>query len=513
MDEHTGTPRSPEDEPRTPEASDLTPQTEETAPAGETKKASGGRKTALLVGAVVVTALVTFGATALLMNILERQTEARVPYMQVVELDSTTVDPAIWGQNFPVHYEAYLATAEMNPTTHGGSVATPHTPTATDPRTIVSASRLEEDPRLITMWDGYPFSVDYRHARGHAYMLEDQVYTLRTTEFNQPGTCLNCHASTVAIFDELGNGDQVAGFHAMNALPYEEAAEYADHPVACIDCHDPETMELVITRPAFVEGIADYMASQGIENYNVNEDATAQEMRSFVCGQCHVEYYFDGDAKTLTFPWSNGITVEEIYEYYMEDGHIDFTHATAGTEIIKAQHPEFDIWTQGIHGRAGVSCTDCHMPYQSVGSAKVTNHQIQSPLLNVNASCGTCHNENEEDLTARVLTIQDSFIGTRDKAMDALVMLITHLETALTDGTPSEYVTLAQQYHQQAQFYIDYVYSENSYGFHADQYMSEILADSLDLIRKGELALTGVPQDELEWSMLTAAGAPAKTDS
>lgn len=497
MDENTGTPHLED----------------ETVPPEETKKSSGGRKAAILTGAVIVTALATFGATALLMNILERQTEAEVPYMQVVELDSTTVDPAVWGRNFPIHYGAYLATAEMVPTTHGGSVPTDHTPTDTDPRTIVSASRLEEDPRLVTMWDGYAFAVDYRHARGHMYMLEDQLYTQRVTEFDQPGTCLNCHASMPAVYAELGDGDQQAGFDAMNAMPYDEAVQHADGPIACIDCHNPDTMQLQVTRPAFIEGIADYMATQGIEDYDVNEDATPQEMRSFVCGQCHVEYYFAGDAKTLTFPWDNGIEIDQIYEYYQEDGHIDFTHATAGTPILKAQHPEFDIWTQGIHGQAGVSCADCHMPYSSVGAAKVTNHHIQSPLLNVNASCGTCHNEDEEDLTNRVLTIQDSFMGTRNQAMDALVMLIGHLEDAQTDGTPEEHITLAQQYHQQAQFYIDYVYSENSYGFHADQYMTQILADSLDLIRKGELALTGVPQEDLEWSMIEASGEDAETAS
>lgn len=116
---------------------------------------------------IIAVALVTFGLTALLITIMERQTEAQAPFTKVVELDETTVDPEVWGQNFPVQYEDYLKTEEMGPTKWGGSH--PVDPPEGDPRTEqISSSRLEEDPRLVTMWKGYAFSKDYRHARGHA---------------------------------------------------------------------------------------------------------------------------------------------------------------------------------------------------------------------------------------------------------------------------------------------------------------------------------------------------------
>ncbi|WP_197512755.1 ammonia-forming cytochrome c nitrite reductase subunit c552 [Tessaracoccus coleopterorum] len=159
-------------------------------------------------------------------------------------------------------------------------------------------------------------------------------------------------------------------------------------------------------------------------------------MRSFVCAQCHVEYYFEKETKELTFPWSKGINIDQIWEYYAEDGHKDFTHATTGAEIVKAQHPEFDIWSQGIHADNGVSCADCHMPYEAEGAKKVTNHQIQSPMLNVNASCMTCHHSTEDEMKNRVVKIQDQFIDSRDVAFDSLVQLIDALEKAQTDGTP-----------------------------------------------------------------------------
>ncbi|MDO5700168.1 MAG: ammonia-forming cytochrome c nitrite reductase subunit c552 [Bowdeniella nasicola] len=457
----------------------------------------------LLPVAIGVVAVVTFGLTLLLVNILERQQEAKNPYTQVVELDETTVDPAIWGQNFPIQYEQYLKTEEFTPTKYGGSELQDHEPTADDPREKVPPSKIEEDPRLKIMWDGYAFAVDYRHARGHQHMLDDQRRTLRVTQFDQPGTCLNCHASTVPVMDELGNGDRRAGFDAMNAMTYKEVTEYADHPVACIDCHDPDTMALTITRPAFEDGIKALKASQGIEDYDVNRDATNQEMRSYVCAQCHVEYYFTGEGNTLTFPWAKGIDIDDIWDYYMDNGHVDWVHATTGAEVLKAQHPEFDIWSNGIHADNGVSCADCHMAYERDGAHKVTNHHITNPMIDANASCGTCHSDSADDMKRRVETIQDRFVHSRDQAFDALVALIRDIEKGMADGVDEAQLDLAREYQNKASFYIDYVYSENSYGFHAPDYTQRILNDALDAARKGQLAVSGVSAEELAASDVT----------
>lgn len=485
-------------------------------PAEPAPKPKRTRRMGLLIGAIVITAAVTAGLTALLANIIQRMNESNQPYTKVVELDETVVDPATWGQNFPLQYESYLKTGQMTPTVHGGSKKVEHTATETDPRTFVAPSRLEEDPRLKDMWAGYPFATDYRHARGHAYMLDDQKYTLRVLDFKQPGTCLNCHASTVPIMDKLGNGDRMAGFAAMNKMPYQDAAKLAEHPVACIDCHDPKTMKLRITRPAFEKGIAAFKKSQGIENYDVNRDATREEMRSFVCGQCHVEYYFKSDSKELIFPWKNGLDIDQIWKAYQENGHIDFTHKTTGAKVLKAQHPEFDIfWSNSIHAANGVSCSDCHLPYVRDGSRKVTDHHIQSPMLSINNSCLSCHHATEQEMKNRVVKIQDQFIATRDQAFDSLVALIRALEKAQTDGTSPEAIEKAREMQNKASFYLDYVYSENSYGFHAPAYIQTILAKSLDASRKGQLALKGVDLATLGPSEVTTANekAAAERDS
>ena len=456
------------------------------------------KRRGILILAIVVTALVTFGLTALLINILERQTEARQPYAQVAEITESTDDPAEWGKNFPVQYEQYLKTAEMEGTKYAGAHAVEQEPTELDPRTVVGTSRLEEDPRLRDMWAGYAFATDYRHARGHAYMLEDQRLTKRVTEFNQPGACLNCHASTVNIMNELGDGDMMAGFDEMNKMPYVEVTQMAEHPVSCLDCHEPDTMALRVTRPAFMTGIAELKASQGIEDYDVNRDATAQEMRSFVCAQCHVEYYFAGDEKTLTFPWSKGLRIEDIVAHYDEYDFVDWTHATTGATMLKAQHPEFDVWSQGVHASAGVSCADCHMPYTREGASKVSDHWLRSPVKNLNTSCGTCHTDDEETMRDRIYKIQDQFVSVRDTTFDGLVALIRDLETAQTNGTPEDQLNLAREYQRLSSFYLDYVYSENSFGFHAPEYSLEILHNSQNWARMGQLALQGMPREEIE---------------
>jgi nitrite reductase (cytochrome c-552) len=442
-------------------------------------------------GAVVVlaAALAAAAVTALLVNIFERKQEARNPFFRVVELTDDTSDPAVWGKNFPLQYDGYLRTVDQQRTRYGGSEALPHSPTEADPRSVVSQSRLEEDPRLKTMWAGYAFSVDFRKKRGHAYMLEDQTFTERVTEFKQPGTCLHCHASIYVPYKTMGDGDLVKGFEAMNQLPYAEARKKVEHPIACIDCHSPETMQLRVTRPGFLEGIRALKASQGTKDYDVNTMATRQEMRSFVCGQCHVEYHFKGKEKRLTYPWAKGIKVDEIYAYYAETGFSDWTHARTGAPVLKAQHPEFEMWNQGIHARSGVACADCHMPYTRVGALKISDHHVRSPLLNINHACQTCHKWPEDELKARAEVIQERTVTLRNRAMDALVALVADIEAAKAAGASDDELKTSREAQRHGQFYVDFVESENSNGFHAPQEAARILGEAIDILRQGQLAL------------------------
>jgi nitrite reductase (cytochrome c-552) len=452
--------------------------------------------------ALVAGAGLTVGILLLYQNISERKEEARENVFRIVDLTEDTIDPAEWGKNYPRQYDSYRRTVDTERTKHGGSEA---------------FQKLDADPRWREIFKGYAFGVDYREERGHAYMLSDQDETERVKRFPQPGACLHCHSSVLPAYREAGRkagipdsrpAEQVMkGFEVVNALAYQEARKRVSHPVSCIDCHNPKTMQLRITRPAFLNGIRDLARSNqpvphfaSIErwrkgkrerDYDPNEEASRQEMRSFVCGQCHVEYYFKGPGKYLTYPWQKGLKMEEIERTYDEAGFADWRHAASGAPMLKAQHPEFELWSQGIHARSGVSCADCHMPYRREGAVKVSDHHVRSPILGIARACQTCHRYPETEIRARVEAIQDRNQDLLSRAEEAVVALIRALEQAAKAGIAPAQIEAARKLHRKAQWRLDFVAAENSGGFHAPQEAARILAEAIDFARLGELAIAG----------------------
>src|SRR4051812_10595712 len=403
-------------------------------------------------------------------------------------------DPAVWGQIFPLQYELYLKTVDMQRTKYGGSEAAPRTPTQADPRSVVAKSKVEEYAGLKAIWQGYAFATDFREDRGHAYALADQTYTQRQVVVAQPGACMNCHASSYVAYKKAGNGDITKGFESINQMPFADAVKLVTHPVSCIDCHDSQTLKLRVTRPAFIEGMRALKASQGVNDYDVNKQASPQEMRAYVCGQCHVEYYFKGAERRLVFPWSKGLQVENIMAYYDEIGFRDWTHKDTGAPTLKAQHPEFELWNQGVHARSGVTCSDCHMPRMEYKGATVSDHWVRSPLLNITNACLGCHQRHDEKTTEqnlkdRVEDIQDRHWNLRNDAMAALVGLIDNLKAAKAAGKSDADLKTARYLQRRAQFYLDFVEAENSTGFHAPQEAARILGQSIDFARQGQIAV------------------------
>lgn len=453
---------------------------------------------------MVVVAAATAGVTALLLNVGERKAEARTPFVRLVEVDEDTTDPAVWGTNWTKQYDTYLLTAQSTRTTfggHGGSEALPE-------------QKIERDPWLERIFRGYAFSIDYRDRRGHAYMLQDQEETERQTK-PQSGSCLHCHASVMPLYRHLGEGDATAGFEQTFAMTYQETNQMLHdlghaQPVSCVDCHDPETMSIRVTRPGLVqamEALADsdaelphlpsverWREGSRDEPYDVNRDASRTEMRSLVCAQCHVEYYCSSGFK-LTFPWGNGLTVEQTEAYWneteLEEGvrFFDYKHTETGAPILKAQHPEYELWSQGIHARSGVACADCHMPYMRDGATKVSDHWVRSPLLAINRSCQTCHKFSEDEILARVDVIQQTNHELLQNAGTAAVDLIDAILAARDAGVPEEDLAPILEYQRQAQWRLDFVAAENSMGFHAPQEAARILGEAADLARQGQVAV------------------------
>ncbi|NNE42632.1 MAG: ammonia-forming cytochrome c nitrite reductase subunit c552, partial [Gemmatimonadetes bacterium] len=354
---------------------------------------------------------------------------------------------------------------------------------------------------------------DYRDRRGHAYMLEDQEQTARQTK-PQSGSCLHCHGSVMPLYRELGDGDAMVGFAKTNEWSYKDLnAKLHDmghgFAVSCVDCHDPQSMEIRVTRPGFLNGIAALAESDSpvphlpsmeqwregprTEPYDPNVHGTRNEMRSNVCAQCHVEYYC-GSGFTLTFPWAEGLKMEDQEAVWdatkNADGSrfYDYKHKETGAEILKAQHPEYELWSQGIHARSGVSCADCHMPYMREGASKISDHWVRSPLLNVNRACQTCHHFSEDELLARVDQIQSRNYDLLQRGGAALMDLLDAIQAAKDAGATDAELKPALEMQRKAQWRLDFIAAENSMGFHAPQEAARILGEAADYARQGQVA-------------------------
>ena len=430
---------------------------------------------------LLITSIIIFTVTVGLANTNNDRKET--PIKWIIPVTEDTTDPAQWGANFPNEYESYKRTVDSTRTRFGGSEAMPE-------------SKLEREPWLKRMYAGYAFSLDYRDRRGHAYMLQDQETSKRITEKKQPGACLHCHSSIIPAYRYVGKGDLMKGFELVCSMPYQEALNLKDdkgnklvqHPVSCVDCHSPDTMELRITRPGFINGIKALKTNQGVNDYDPNRDASQAEMRIYVCAQCHVEYYFKGDGKLLTYPWNNGLKIEEIEKYYDDLSYSDWIHAETGAGVLKAQHPEFELWSQGYHAEYGVACADCHMPTIKEGAKEFTDHWVRSPVLNINSACSPCHSSSEEEMKKKVDDIQNKTHQMIEKTAKGLTDMLDAIVEAKKAGATDDQLKPVYALQRRAQWRLDFISSENSMGFHAPQEAARILAESIDYSRQAELA-------------------------
>jgi nitrite reductase (cytochrome c-552) len=426
-----------------------------------TKQPPTNRRPLLLVGAAfLVGMLIMAGLAALLTNIQQRKAETAEFPLRVVQIDPNELDPAVWGQNFPRQYDAYLRTADDTVSTpYGGSV--PY-------------SKLEKYPAMVRLWAGYAFSKDHNEERGHFYTTIDQKNTLRVQVVEQPGACINCHAAEAPqLIAELG-------WETFNRTPFNDLKDRLHVGSSCADCHDPVTLDLRITRPALVNALE----AQGIDW----TQASRQEMRSYVCAQCHVEYYFLGDDKVLTFPWSQGKNIDNIEAHYDQYEFKDWTHAETNAPMIKIQHPEFELWSTGLHAQSGVSCADCHMPYVREGAVKISDHWLRSPLTNINQACQTCHKQDEALLRERILTIQDRTAELLRRSEEAFLDAMDAIVAAQEAGATDAQLEQARYLHRRASLRWDFISSENSTGFHSPQEAARVLAFAIDYARQAQLA-------------------------
>ena len=411
----------------------------------------------------VVTIVVVFLLGLLASSIINRKSEAKYKYVPNVVIGENEPRNEEWGKNYPREYQSYMQTADTSFRSFQGGSA--------------SIDMLAEDPRMVVLWAGYAFSKDYTQGRGHYYAIEDIQNSLRTAapehkeDGPMPATCWTCKGPDVPrLMDEHGVGEFYAGTWAENVSEVV-------NPIGCADCHDPNNMKLRITRPALVE------AFQAMGK-DINQ-STHQEMRSLVCAQCHVEYYFDKNkpghegTSYLTFPWRDGVAFEDMEKYYDEIGFSDWTHAISKTPMLKAQHPDYEIYLTGVHADRGVSCADCHMPYKSEGGQKFTDHHLQSPLNNVANSCQVCHREETEKLITNVYDRQRKSLENRIKLEDQLVKAHIEAGKAWELGATDVQMKDILMSIRHAQWRWDFSAASHGASFHSPVEMGRIIGSGI----------------------------------
>ncbi|MFW5777703.1 MAG: ammonia-forming cytochrome c nitrite reductase [Bacteroidota bacterium] len=409
-----------------------------------------------------VTLIIVFVIGLFASSIVERRSEAQLYFQMVNPIPEWEPDNAVWGENFPRQYESYLRTRDTTfKSKYVGSVMIDY---------------LEKYPEMVVMWAGYAFSRDYNQGRGHYYAIDDIRSTLRTVT-PMAATCWTCKSTDVPrLMNEMG----VAEFYAGT---WKELGDEVQNHIGCQDCHDPKTMNLRITRPALVEAYE----RRGMDI----KDADMQEMRSLVCAQCHVEYYF-GENNYLKFPWDEGFSADEMEEYYDNIGHVDWVHALSKAPMLKAQHPDYELYKTGIHAERGVSCADCHMPYKREGGMKFTDHHISSPLNNVENTCQVCHRESEADLIANVYDRQDKISELRRIVEKNLAQLHIEAKRAWDAGATEEEMEEVLTLIRHAQWRWDWVAAANGYGIHSPNVALRVLGTSIQKSQEARILLAPV---------------------
>lgn len=415
-----------------------------------------GKYSYIILAAVIV--VLTAGLVGVLVYLKNQPPQER-GVAPLIEIEDKEPDSSKWALNFPNQYDTLQNTLTNNTRTkYGGSE---------------KYSKLEDDPRLITLFAGYPFSLEYNEDRGHLNSLTD-VREIKRVNEKTAGTCYSCKsAANPRLYEQMGMAE-------FDKTLFSVLGEKIDQPIGCANCHEANTMKLAVTNPALDEALQ----KQGKDWHSF----TRQEMRSIVCANCHVEYYFSGEGKYLTFPWENGTAIENIAAYYSELAFEDWEHPQSGADLIKMQHPDYELFSNNsTHYKAGVACADCHMPYTRDGAVKFSTHDVKSPLLNAEAACGACHTD-VTYVTERVALIQDQVRQTMDNCEDALMAAIQAIEAAkaMTDVN-ADLLNEARTLHREAQLRWDFIAAENSMGFHNPEEALRILAAATNLARQAEL--------------------------
>nr|WP_057623294.1 ammonia-forming nitrite reductase cytochrome c552 subunit [Vibrio crassostreae] len=361
-------------------------------------------------------------------------------------------------QNHPDQYHSWRQTSES--------------------KTIEDA--LKEDPNMVIMWAGYGFAKDYNKARGHFYAIDDVRQTLRTggpTDENSgpmPMACWSCKSPDVArVIEERGEDGYFEG-------KWARLGNEIVNPIGCADCHDTQSEgfkngepALKVTRP-YVERAFDAIGKKF-------EDQGRLDQQASVCAQCHVEYYFTGPTKGVKFPWDKGTRVEQMEEYYDGIGFKDWTHKVSKAPMLKAQHPGYETWREGIHGKNKVACVDCHMPKVTKEDGTVyTDHKVGNPFDRFEDTCANCHTQSKETMRNIVSSRKAQVLNMKLTAEKQIVAAHFEAGAAWEAGATEQEMEPILLDIRHAQWRWDYAIASHGVHMHAPEIALEVLGTAVD---------------------------------
>lgn len=375
-----------------------------------------------------------------------------------------------FAEKYPLQYQSWAATSES--------------------KELVSS--LEEDPRMVILWGGYAFSKDYNKPRGHFYAITDVRNILRTgapvdgDSGPQPMACWACKGPDVPrMIAEKGE----KGYFD------EKWAKYGSemvNSIGCADCHDTTSQEFKDGKPAL--RVARPYVLRALETVGWKfEELDKHGKRVAVCANCHVEYYFKGKEKAVTFPWDNGVDVDSIEKYYDEREFTDWVHSVSKAPMLKAQHPDFEIWSMGTHGKNGVTCIDCHMPKVETKDGKVyTDHKIGNPFDAFEHTCKTCHEQSKETLQKRVAEHKKQIKDVMGRLEDQIVKAHFEAKAAWDANATEEEMKAALQDIRHAQWRWDYAAASHGGHMHSPDVMLRVLGTGLDKAAEARTKLAAI---------------------
>ncbi len=340
---------------------------------------------------------------------------------------------------------------------------------------------LANDPNMIILWAGYGFAKDYNAPRGHFYAITDVRETLRTggpkdaKSGPMPMACWSCKSPDVPrVIDERGEDGYFEG-------KWARLGAQIVNPIGCADCHDTQSDDFKKGKPAL--RVARPFAKRAM--HAIDRDFDQQDRfgkQSQVCGQCHVEYYFQKDKKNaVKFPWDKGVTVDQMEKYYDEIGFSDWVNPVSKAPMLKAQHPEYETWQMGIHGKNNVACVDCHMPKVKNKQGKVyTDHKVGNPFDRFEDTCAQCHTQDKKSMMDIVKSRKDKVQEMKLIAEKQLVAAHFEAKAAWEVGaTEAEMKDILMDI-RHAQWRWDYAIASHGVHMHAPEVALRVLGTSVD---------------------------------